>query len=148
MHTACIVDDSTSQSRMSDPLELERWMAMNHLVGVGNKTWVLCKSDKNFNCWSISPTLEFPIALMPNPFSISCPLPAPPFIHLSSGPDILKCQQPRWVSHICNPRMQGEADAEGRTKLGYMARNYHKITKSSSNSGHAETYHSEPNSID
>jgi hypothetical protein len=34
-----------SQKRALEPLKLELWMVVDHCVGAGNQTWVLCKSN-------------------------------------------------------------------------------------------------------
>ena len=42
----CVPGAFGGQKKASDPLELELWMFINHHIGVGNKTQVLCKRNK------------------------------------------------------------------------------------------------------
>lgn len=46
------------QKRVSDPLELELWMAVSPDVRTENPTRVLCRNDELFESPSISPVLR------------------------------------------------------------------------------------------
>jgi hypothetical protein len=43
------------------PPKLELWVALNHHIGAGNRTQVLCKIKSALNCWTISPAPVKPI---------------------------------------------------------------------------------------
>ncbi|KAM7333083.1 hypothetical protein ACRRTK_006403 [Alexandromys fortis] len=41
----CLHAVPRGQERVEDPLELEKWAAVNRSLGVGKQTWVLWKSN-------------------------------------------------------------------------------------------------------
>lgn len=46
VYTTCTSGACRGQKRASDPLELKLRMVVSHQVGAGNRTQVLCKSNK------------------------------------------------------------------------------------------------------
>lgn len=64
MCTMCVPSAQGGQ-KLSDPLELELWMVVNHSGGVGNPNWVLWKSSK-----CTDPSLQLPDTILNSVLSI------------------------------------------------------------------------------